>query len=129
MSHLPAQLRQGNPKSHPHVPPSPTGMGGSGTWGGCGDLLQWQRLGGDWGGERGIKVCQEGAGQGGAPQNLAPPTLNPIPSPEGSGRLRKRQCCSRINGPDSLMSTSTWPTLEEGGMGQIGGGPSGLGGA
>lgn len=80
---------------------------------------------GGMGGERGIKVCREGVGQGRAPQNLAPPLPDSIPSPEGSGQLRKTQCCSRMNGPDSLMSTSTWPTLEEG---QIGGGPRGRGG-
>lgn len=58
---------------------------------------------------------------GGHPKIWRPSPPNCVPSPEGSGRLRKRQCCSRMNGPDSLMSTSTWPTLERG-TGKIGAG-------
>lgn len=40
-------------------------------------------------------------------------TSQPLPSPSGWGMLRKRQCCSLMNCPVNLMSTSTWPTLGE----------------
>lgn len=40
-------------------------------------------------------------------------TSQPLPSPSGWGMLRNRQCCSRMNCPVNLMSTSTWPTLGE----------------
>lgn len=40
-------------------------------------------------------------------------TSQPLPSPSGWGMLRKRQCCSWMNCPVNLMSTSTWPTLGE----------------
>lgn len=40
-------------------------------------------------------------------------TSQPLPSPSGWGMLRNTQCCSRMNCPVNLMSTSTWPTLGE----------------